>query len=305
MSLSREGNLKKHMMSLGLLALMVACNSNQNAKGLKEQGKTMNGSVIYGEDDRVDYFAASPTHQNLADATVALVRSRSLERNGDRIDFSLSNYGRSMGLCPSEPFFEQDTLAFCSGSLVGEDLILTAGHCIRSQMDCKRTSFVFGFAYTEENQAPRSADLDDVYECGDVVHTEVDSNGSDFAVVRLKRKVVGRTPLRVKRDSKAKSGDEIVVIGHPSGLPTKVAGGASVRNDAGTYFVANLDTYGGNSGSAVFDSASGEVAGILVRGETDFRRVGSCLQSNVCTDSGCRGEDVTHIGRALDFIPEL
>ena len=124
-------------------------------------------------------------------------------------------------------------------------------------------------------------------------------------MVRLKRKVVGRTPLRVKRDSKAKSGDEIVVIGHPSGLPTKVAGGASVRNDAGTYFVANLDTYGGNSGSAVFDSASGEVAGILVRGETDFRRVGSCLQSNVCTDSGCRGEDVTHIGRALDFIPEL
>ena len=44
----------------------------------------------------------------------------------------------------------------------------------------------------------------------------------------------------------------LVVIGHPSGLPTKIADGAWVRNNESEYyFVTNLDTFGGNSGSAV------------------------------------------------------
>ena len=51
----------------------------------------------------------------------------------------------------------------------------------------------------------------------------------------------------------------------------KVAGGAKVRsNNNGVYFVANLDTYGGNSGSAVFNLQTREVEGILVRGENDY-----------------------------------
>jgi hypothetical protein len=61
------------------------------------------------------------------------------------------------------------------------------------------------------------------------------------------------------------------------------------------YFRANLDTYGGNSGSAVFDANTGVVEGILVRGENDFVTRGSCRATNYCPANGCRGEDVTHI----------
>ncbi|WP_420540401.1 S46 family peptidase (plasmid) [Paenibacillus polymyxa] len=44
--------------------------------------------------------------------------------------------------------------------------------------------------------------------------------------------------------------------------------GAAVRdNPPNAFFVANLDTYGGNSGSPVFNSDTHEVEGILVRGE--------------------------------------
>lgn len=36
----------------------------------------------------------------------------------------------------------------------------------------------------------------------------------------------------------------------PAGLPTKIAGGATMRDASPNgYYVANLDTYGGNSGS--------------------------------------------------------
>ena len=62
-----------------------------------------------------------------------------------------------------------------------------------------------------------------------------------------------------------------------------------------SYFVSNLDTYGGNSGSAVFNSATNEVVGILVRGDADFFSQNGCAVSNRCFASGCRGEDVTRV----------
>lgn len=269
----------------------------------QNQSKDIGARVIYGDDDRIDYYQASAEMKELADSTVALVRNRKLDPiDGGGFDFQLSNFGREMNLCSSEPFIEQDTMAFCSGSLVGKDLILTAGHCIRGRSDCRNTSFVFGFGLKAEAQNPRFAEEDDVYRCKEVIHSEVTGNGSDWAVVRVDREVVGRKILEVERSTKASSGDPLVVIGHPSGLPTKVAAGSNVRRDKGTYFVANLDTYGGNSGSAVFNSETKKVVGILVRGETDFVRRGSCTVSNVCRDSGCRGEDVTHVSQALNAI---
>ena len=46
-------------------------------------------------------------------------------------------------------------------------------------------------------------------------------------------------------------------MGHPLGLPVKYAANASVReNGVADHFVTNLDSYGGNSGSAVFNAAT-------------------------------------------------
>jgi V8-like Glu-specific endopeptidase len=121
---------------------------------------------------------------------------------------------------------------------------------------------------------------------------------NDYALIRLDRKVVGRTPLKYRKSGKIAEGQEIVVIGHPTGLPTKVAGGANVReNHRDVFFNANLDTFGGNSGSAVFNADTGEVEGILVRGEQDYEYDWSkgCRVVYKCTDDGCRGEDVTRI----------
>jgi hypothetical protein len=41
------------------------------------------------------------------------------------------------------------------------------------------------------------------------------------------------------------------------------------------------------------------VAGILVRGETDYVANGSCNIVNVCAETGCRGEDITYVYPAV------
>lgn len=78
------------------------------------------------------------------------------------------------------------------------------------------------------------------------------ATGEDFAVIKLDRPVAQVAPLAYRQSRMMGAGGEnLTVIGHPSGLPLKVAGDASVRSVLPEFLVANLDTYGGNSGSAV------------------------------------------------------
>jgi subtilisin-like proprotein convertase family protein len=162
---------------------------------------------------------------------------------------------------------------------------------------------VFGFAIEQPNGTAQVALRDNVYSCRELIHAQAPSNGADFGVIRLDRPVTNHVPLRLRQSGAIRAGDGIFVVGHPAGLPQKLADGATVRSVNTDYFVANLDTYGGNSGSAVFNAVTREVEGILVRGETDFVSSGSCQVSNRCSSSGCRGEDVTRIDQVLSFLP--
>ena len=151
---------------------------------------------------------------------------------------------------------------------------------------------------------PTAVPEEDVYGCKELIGREQVGDGADWALVRLDRKVVGHAPLKLDLSGSIEKGAPVVVIGHPAGLPTKIAGGAAVRDASNPgFFVANLDTYGGNSGSAVFNELSGLVVGILVRGEEDYVMKGDCRVSNVCANDACRGEDVTKIANVSGKIP--
>lgn len=262
-------------------------------------------SVIYGTDNRQDlYQVNNPLYRSLAQATGALFKNDKIKIEGESAKILSSPFGPSMGLCESEPFYTQPAGAFCSGSLVGPDLFLTAGHCLKSQFDCEQTSFVFDFALKDNDDYLLELPKGKVYGCKDLVTTFRDDDGADYALVRLDRTVDGIVPLAINRNTTVQVGAPIVVIGHPSGLPTKVTDGAQVRNIKDAYFQTNLDTYGGNSGSAVFNAQTGLVEGILVRGENDFVYQDGCRVSNQCDENGCRGEDVTLIEKVASFIPD-
>lgn len=257
--------------------------------------------VVYGTDDRLDVFETTNNlHLELAESTAAMISSGSLKVNGDTTRVTGSSL-QSRGICATAKFAKQVTAANCSGFLVGEDLLVTAGHCIRSQYDCSSWKWVFDFAVADASTTGSEVTVptSSVYGCKEIVSQSLNSrNMDDFALIRLDRKVTDRQPLRVRTEGKIADKAPLVVIGHPTGLPTKVSGGANVRgNHNDVYFVANLDTFGGNSGSAVFDADTGVVEGILVRGENDYSydSTQGCRVPQQCTDEGCRGEDVTRI----------
>ncbi|CAM9745860.1 unnamed protein product, partial [Chrysoparadoxa australica] len=263
--------------------------------------------VIYGDDNRRDVFeVTNPMFLEMARSTAALISTSNLSRSGTTTKVRGSALGSARNLCDSEPFKEQPAAANCSGFLVAPNILVTAGHCIRNESQCKGYGYVFGFETTTNGQTEYSVPSENVYNCKTLVKTVLNNWGDkmDYAVVELDRPVTGRRPMPFRKTGKVQTGEELVVIGHPSGLPTKIADGAFVRNNSNeVYFSANLDTYGGNSGSAVFNVQTGEIEGILVRGENDYvRGSNNCTVSNLCPMDGCRGEDVTRITNVAEIM---
>lgn len=271
-----------------------------------KEGSWFEAKVIYGEDNRRDYFEElDPAVRQIADSTVALFYKKQLSSLGDKILIEGPNFGTEYKLCEYEPYREQSSAAFCSGFLVAPDQVVTAGHCIMNESECSETSFVFGYAYHSPNSAPTEVAESEVYTCKKIIRTQAAAFGADYAVIQLDRAVTGHNPLALRRSGQIQKGEDLIVIGHPSGLPTKIADGAKVRNaKPKTHFVANLDTFGGNSGSAVFNAKTLEVEGILVRGAQDFKwnSENGCNESFRCPDDSCRGEHVTKISEVLRYI---
>lgn len=109
-----------------------------------------------------------------------------------------------------------------------------------------------------------------MYGCG-VVAAE-GGKPADWAIVRLDRAVKDRPALAVNTGAGVKKDDEIFMIGHPMGLPAKVAGGEKVLAVDKTAFHSHLDAYSGNSGSPVFNSKTNLIEGVLYRGAPDASR---------------------------------
>jgi hypothetical protein len=261
--------------------------------------------VVYGVDNRKDLFeVTSAKVRRAADAVAALVKKADLKPDGHgKWTLRTTSYRTEYKLCSSETFSAQPLGCFCSGFLVRPDVVATAGHCVEDKADLAQMRFVFGFRMKNADTVNTTFGEDDFYEGVEVIGRKLTDTRTDWALVRLDRPVVGRSPVSFRTAGKISADQTLFVIGHPCGLPLKCADGARVRdNSPKPFFVANLDTYGGNSGSPVFNAKNYDVEGILVRGENDFVKTGTCNVSLVCPTTGCRGEDVT---RASEWVSVL
>lgn len=256
---------------------------------------------IYGADDRKDVFEADPYSRRLARSVAAVFGE--LQPADGMVTLPLDAYKTYFSLCAGERFYDQPVGSFCTASLVAPDLVLTAGHCAPSPASCPGKTFVFGFEMGAKGEWPAKVPASDVYSCKEIVAS---SNGDtrDFAVIRLDRPVPDREPLAVNRSSAPAKGDGVFVIGTPLGLPLKVADGAHVRSVEADSFMTDLDTFGGNSGSPVFNARTGLLEGILIAGGQDLQ-----LKDDVCVityvvgqDEGT-GERVAMASQFSSFIP--
>ena len=205
--------------------------------------------VIYGTDDRTEVFSLSGANLNDADSVVSLFNSADVTDNGDgTMSLATENFGAAYSLCSGERFRDQPIGAFCSGFLVARDVIATAGHCLTAD-NVTDKRFVFGFRMSNATTAVTVVPSTEVYSGVSLLGREEVGDGPDWALVRIDRSVLNHRVVKVRRTGKISNTQNLHVIGHPVGLPAKFAGGATVRDNApGEFFVANLDTYGGNWG---------------------------------------------------------
>lgn len=259
--------------------------------------------VIYHYDSRLDVEdSPNAAYRELAKSTAAQIFWSDLDVGKVTTTFKKpETLAEAFNICPSERFSEQLAMANCSGFLVAPDLLVTAGHCVIPASlggdQCESAAWVFDY----NKGAQKGLATQNVYGCQEVLEHALDPvKKQDYALIRLDRPVLDRAYLEVRTEGQVEMGTDLLMAGHPSGLPTKVADGATVRiNEEEEFFTTDLDAFGGNSGSAVMDAQTGVVEGILVRGARDYRySPKECYEVNFCEDVGgfgCGGESVSRI----------
>lgn len=254
---------------------------------------------VYGKDDRQDlYQVSNALHLKVAKANAGMIHKGMFSKAATLNVFDLNpkyltTLEESENLCTSEKFGKQMTAPRCSGFLIGPDTLITAGHCYASDgnpaKDCKDYAWVFDYDLATASKNPtKNIPMTNIYSCKSISSVKLDGL-YDFAVVKLDRKVVGREPLKIRTSGKISNSAALIVVGHPNGLPTKIGTGKITLNTEATRFSTNLDTFHGNSGSAVLDATTGVVEGILIQGKNDYTpsirgNQKSCKVVNLCDD---------------------
>lgn len=293
---------------LAILLTISACGS-----GTPELPKSMattsplSSQVIYGEDNRTEFTESLPKIQReIANATVGIFSSSDLEERSHNYIIQRKTYGKSFGLCEGEAFYKQQLGPRCTGVLVASDLILTAGHCVNEERKCSE-EYVFNFNFKQLNGLPASTSLEkyNSYYCKDVIF-RLDQQIGDLALVQLDRPVFGVEPVSIFQSAKELSyAYPVGMAGYPSGLPLKLVGDSQVLSKMNSSFKANLDAFGGNSGSPVFSLKTGGLLGILIKGEYDFVEDESgCKKEQRCNEYNCTGELVSSIDNVMNIIDE-
>lgn len=262
--------------------------------------------ALYGDDNRTDLFnvTATPFLKD-ADCVAAIIKKSKLIDNGNGTSRLVTrSLAQAETVCDGERFSSQQVAALGTGFLVAQDMIATAAHCIDTGALASRR-FVFGYRLRNEQDVITTIQNDEIYTGIGIVGRHYSSSGADWALVRLDRPVTNHEFRALRRSGRIPLGQKVHAVGHPAGLPAKLADGAFVRdNGAPGYFTANLDMLSKNSGSPVFNSDTNVVEGILVRGAPDYVPSGNCYISLICPESGCSGEDCTRSTEFAHLVPE-
>lgn len=165
---------------------------------------------------------------------------------------------------------------WCSGTLIAEDLFLTAGHCFEPDFGDWITPRVNGapigrteiasnmrvnFNYQWGPEGPRPETSVAIAEL-----LEDRLGGRDYAIVRLAQYPGPQFELGRIAAKDAPEGSPLCILGHPNQLPKRVTAGHASRYQGPRCFYNDLDTAGGTSGAGLLSLADGLLVGIHTNG---------------------------------------
>lgn len=268
---------------------------------------------IFGKDDRHRVYPNSPNSKVFNSVAVGVIESLLTLKNDSTYDIYADFMTDSM--CKDEAFYNNTKISYaCTGFLVADDLLITAGHCatnideVHHSPDLYCKAYTWMFDYVENRDGSINVDnvpKDKVYRCKEIIYAVSDEHDPkrDFALIRLNRKVKGRTPLKLSFDE-VKKNHPVSMYGHPMGMPMKLTNNARViLNNKNDYsFITNLDAFAGNSGSPVLN-AKNETVGVLVSGNpsnsTYYDTTSKCERYNRCDNNGRNCVEITIPGEGF------
>lgn len=269
--------------------------------------------AIIGDDDRKDPSKIENSSiYHYKNVTLARIAKSEILVKKDEVHFNLKTLAEK-GYCEDQKFSHQPAIASCTGFLVGEDILVTAGHCMETTSDCQNYSWVFNYEL-DANENLKKITPDQIYHCKAIIETKQSrAKQFDYAVIKLDHAFIGQIKNQVRPlEQNIEAQTPLVLIGHPQGLPTKIVdnGISFIRDGNNHFFESNIDALGGNSGGPVFNKLSGEIEGILVMGDKkdyidsyDFfngeRR--SCKKINTCTENDCSLQIIQNISAVKEI----
>ena len=267
--------------------------------------------AIYGEDDRIDvYEETDPERRAWAASVAAIVPAQFLVRDG-RGNYVLNplEYGfNGIPVCDDVRFAGQPIGATCTAFMVGSDIIATAGHCL-FPFELDNYYIVFGYEMEDEDTPILVFSPNQVYEVEEIIDWAL-MGPLDHALFRVDRPITApeATPLPLRRDGQIELDENVGTIGHPTGLPKKIAFGEDTvvtENSHPFYFGANIDVFGGNSGGPVFNAETGLVEGIAVRSSfPEFEMRGNCTDVVSYPDDHFVQTEVSRSVVFAELVPE-
>lgn len=147
----------------------------------------------------------------------------------------------------------------CSGTLIGRDLFLTAGHCF-DPSPTPQTQVTFNFQ-TDPAGNPRPEQRFQIL--GVQEHR---LGGLDYEIIRLAGNPADTFGFALVSPVDAAVGDMACVIGHPATVPKQIEAGPVTAFDGNEIRYNEVDTLPGNSGSGILHDPTGRLVGVHTNG---------------------------------------
>jgi V8-like Glu-specific endopeptidase len=168
---------------------------------------------------------------------------------------------------------------WCSGTMISDDLFLTAGHCFdqtgggweRPRVNGTTniippaeiaTNMHVNFNFQVDPMgAPRPVAVFAITQL-----VEYRLGGLDFAIVRLAGNPGAAWGRATVSTTDAAAGEMLCIMGHPQGVPKRIEAGPALAPAGDRIRYDDIDTQGGNSGSGVLRASDGRLVGVHTNG---------------------------------------